>query len=96
MKVFNCSMLIFLYTSLLRLGTPYNRFLPGHSVLQVVEVSPPQSQAMMITVQPLSVVLLDWVDIVVAEVSDATCTSLDYGMITLTLCLVPFAYYIIK
>ena len=36
------------------------------------------SQAMLRTEQPLSVVLpqfLDWVDTVVAEVSDATCTT---------------------
>ena len=35
--------------------------------------------------QPFSVVLLDWVDIVVAEVSDATCTTPFPGMTTVIL-----------
>ena len=50
------------------------------------------TQAMLRTEQPMSMVLLDWVDIVVAEVSDATCTTHFPGMTTVTLCLVPFAY----
>ena len=52
------------------------------------------SQAMLRTEQPLSVVLpqfLDWVDTVVAEVSDVTCTTHFPGMTTVTLYLVPFA-----
>ena len=55
------------------------------------------SQAMLRTEQPLSVVLpqfLDWVDTVVAEVSDATCTTHFPGMTTVTLCLVPFVYWV--
>ena len=44
------------------------------------------------TEQPLSVVLLDCVDIEVAEVSDATSTTHHPGMTTVTIHLVPFAY----
>ena len=57
------------------------------------------SQAILRTEQPLSVVLpqfLDWVDTVVAEVSDATCTTHFPGMTTVTLCLVPFVYWVPK
>ena len=50
------------------------------------------TQAMLRTEQLLSAVLLDWVDIVVARVSDAICTTHFPSMITVTLCLVPFAY----
>ena len=47
---------------------------------------------MLRTEQPFSAVLLDWVDIVVAEVSAAICTTHFPGMTTVTLRLVPFAY----
>ena len=49
------------------------------------------TQAMLRTEQHLSVVLLDWVDNVVAKVSDAICTTHFPSMITVTICLVPFA-----
>ena len=56
------------------------------------------SQAMLRTEQPLSVLLplqiLDWVDTVLAEVSDATCTTHFPGMTTVTLCLVSFVYWV--
>ena len=57
------------------------------------------SQAMLRTEQPLSVAppqFLDWVDTVVAEVSDATCTTHIPGMTTVTLYLVPFVYWVHK
>ena len=47
---------------------------------------------MLRTEHPFSVVLLDWVNIVVAEVSAATCTTHFPGMSTVTLRLVPLAY----
>ena len=47
---------------------------------------------MLRTEQPFSAVLKDWVDIVVAVVSGATCTTHFPGTTTVTLCLVPFAY----
>ena len=57
------------------------------------------SRAMLRTEQSLSVVLpqfLDWVDTMVAEVSDATCTTHFPGMTTVTLCLVSFVYWVSK
>ena len=47
------------------------------------------SQAMLRTEELLSVILLDWVDIVLAEVS---CTTPFPSKTTVTLCLIPFAY----
>ena len=66
---------------------PFNIIVAIYSVTRLTGIT----QAMLRTEQPLSVVLLDWVDIAVAEVSESTCTNHFAGMTTVTICLVPFA-----